>query len=73
MTPRPMGRQRSFPAWRPQDSRVKLITVKGQGLPRSLNVGLAQSRGDYLTWFSDDDLYEPEAMASMVQALESRP
>jgi glycosyltransferase involved in cell wall biosynthesis len=55
------------------DSRVKLITVKDQGLPRSLNVGLAQSSGDYLTWFSDDDLYEPQAMASMVRVLEERP
>ena len=56
-----------------EDPRVKVVTVKGQGLPRSLNAGLAQSKGDYLTWFSDDDLYEPEAMATMVQVLEAHP
>ncbi len=56
-----------------EDPRVKVITVKGQGLPRSLNIGLAESKGDYLTWFSDDDIYEPEAMAVMVHSLETRP
>jgi GT2 family glycosyltransferase len=36
-----------------------------------LNVGFARSRGDYLTWTSDDNLYEPNALEEMVRCLQS--
>lgn len=43
------------------------------GLPRSLNVGFANSRGQYLTWTSDDNLYQPTAVETMVAYLEEHP
>ncbi|ACB76048.1 glycosyltransferase [Opitutus terrae] len=38
-------------------------------LPASLNVGFAASRGEILTWTSDDNLYLPNALEEMVSAL----
>jgi glycosyltransferase involved in cell wall biosynthesis len=40
-------------------------------LPSSLNVGFELSRGDYLTWTSDDNMYERDAVRRMVERLES--
>jgi len=40
-------------------------------LPGALNVGFGQARGDYLTWTSDDNCYRPEALATMVNYLQS--
>ena len=40
------------------------------GLPRSLNVGFALARGQYLTWTSDDNRYADEALEVMVAELE---
>jgi glycosyltransferase involved in cell wall biosynthesis len=42
-------------------------------LPKSLNAGFARSRGRYLTWTSDDNLYLPNAIEVMVAALEREP
>lgn len=39
-------------------------------LPGALNSGFSLSRGTYLTWTSDDNLYRPEALAEMVSFLE---
>ena len=38
-------------------------------LPRGLNRGFSLSKGDYLTWTSDDNLYYPEAIERMVNSL----
>jgi glycosyltransferase involved in cell wall biosynthesis len=40
-------------------------------LPRTLNRGFALARGDFLTWTSDDNMLAPEALARMVQALQT--
>lgn len=37
------------------------------------NVGLEQARGDYIVFLDDDDLVEPEHIASLVQALLESP
>lgn len=39
-------------------------------LPSSLNVGFERSRGKYLTWTSDDNLYERDALRQMIDFLE---
>jgi GT2 family glycosyltransferase len=39
-------------------------------LPGSINSGFSISRGRYLTWTSDDNLYRSDALARMVNALE---
>ncbi|HET9644529.1 MAG TPA: glycosyltransferase family 2 protein [Burkholderiaceae bacterium] len=38
-------------------------------LPRALNRGFAEARGDYLTWTSDDNLYMPHALERMLERL----
>jgi glycosyltransferase involved in cell wall biosynthesis len=38
-------------------------------LPRSLNAGFERARGQYMTWTSDDNLYEPDALRQMVEAI----
>jgi len=56
------------------DDRIRSIRHdKNRKLPAALNTGFAASRGEYLTWTSDDNLYEPEAIALMVESLESNP
>ncbi len=39
-------------------------------LPRALNRGFSQAGGEFLTWTSDDNLYEPLALETMVKALQ---
>jgi len=46
---------------------------KNLRLPASLNLGFSKSKGDYLSWTSDDNLYRPNAIEEMVSFLESRP
>lgn len=57
-----------------RDERVRYIrNPENRRLPGSLNVGFAASRGDYLTWTSDDNLYRPMAIERMVRGLQSHP
>ena len=42
------------------DSRVSAIRHEtNRKLPAALNTGFRVSRGDFLTWLSDDDLFRP--------------
>lgn len=40
-------------------------------LPRTLNRGFGMARGDYLSWSSDDNLFEPTAIERMVVRLQA--
>jgi len=54
------------------DSRIRVIhNVQNQKLPKSLNIGLAAAKGQYLTWTSDDNLYLPDALAVMAGYLDT--
>lgn len=54
-----------------KDKRIKLYrNKKNLRLPASLNVGFAKTSGEYLTWTSDDNLYNPEALKKLVEQLE---
>ena len=45
------------------DSRIRVMrNAENQRLPRSLNIGFAEARGEFLTWTSDDNAYAPEAL-----------
>jgi glycosyltransferase involved in cell wall biosynthesis len=44
-----------------------------RGLPEALNTGFGASTGDYLTWTSDDNLYDLDAVASLATFLDSQP
>jgi glycosyltransferase involved in cell wall biosynthesis len=57
-----------------RDSRVvRLRHAQSRGLPEALNTGFAQSHGEYLTWTSDDNIYEPTAIGVMADYLERHP
>lgn len=53
-----------------QDQRVKIYSNQvNQKLPESLNIGFRNAKGDYYTWTSDDNWYEPTAIEDMLNYL----
>ena len=55
-----------------QDERIKYYRNETNiKLPRGLNRGFSLSKGDYLTWTSDDNLYLPTAIERMVLTLQN--
>ncbi len=57
-----------------QDERVIYIRQPVHGGSVScLNAGFARAQGEYLTWLSDDDFYDPEAIEKMARELELSP
>lgn len=55
-----------------KDSRIHVIhNSTNQKLPNSLNIGFANSEGEYLTWTSDDNKYLPSALMNMYTYLVS--
>lgn len=55
-----------------KDARIKYYkNEKNLKLPRNLNKGFSLSKGEYLTWTSDDNIYKPEAIEKMVNILET--
>ena len=54
-----------------KDQRIQLIhNERNQKLPKSLNIGFKESRGEYLTWTSDDNVFLSNAIKSMVDYLD---
>lgn len=54
------------------DPRVAAVrNERNLRLPAALNAGFARARGRYLTWTSDDNWYEPEALEKMLAFLHS--
>ncbi|MDD5354835.1 MAG: glycosyltransferase family 2 protein, partial [bacterium] len=53
-----------------KDERIRYIRhKKNKRLPRALNTGLANARGEYITWTSDDNQFLPEGIAEMLELL----
>lgn len=60
--------------WIKSDMRIKFVrNQKNLKLPRTLNRGFSKAKGKYLTWTSDDNYYQNEAIQQMVAFLESHP
>lgn len=60
--------------WSRRDARIRVIrNATNQRLPRSLNRGMSEARGDFLTWTSDDNMYRPHALHVMVDYLQRHP
>jgi glycosyltransferase involved in cell wall biosynthesis len=56
------------------DARITIVAhERNRKLPGALNSGFARARGEYLSWTSDDNLYQPSAIERMVSALRDRP
>ena len=57
-----------------KDPRIRIIhNAENQKLPESLNIGFRAARGDYFTWTSDDNMYKPDAIETMVSVLDTHP
>jgi glycosyltransferase involved in cell wall biosynthesis len=57
-----------------KDPRIRTVRHEtNKRLPAAINTGMSMSRGRYLTWTSDDNLYRPNAIAEMVAALDRDP
>ncbi len=57
-----------------KDHRIKLFkNTQNLRLPSSLNVGFKKSKGKYLTWTSDDNLFKPEALETLRNRLRDNP
>jgi glycosyltransferase involved in cell wall biosynthesis len=52
-----------------RDPRVKYVEQSNQKIPAALNTGFNHARGDFFTWTSDDNRYEPDAIAIMATRL----
>ncbi len=54
-----------------KDKRVKIVTNdQNKKLPASLNIGHEISKGDLITWTSDDNYFEPQALEILSAELE---
>ncbi|MEZ6194665.1 MAG: glycosyltransferase [Planctomycetota bacterium] len=56
-----------------RDPRVRVIHQANARLPRALNRGFAEARGEYLTWTSSDNALAPTMLERLVAALDGRP
>ncbi|MFQ3658405.1 MAG: glycosyltransferase family 2 protein [Anaerolineae bacterium] len=55
-----------------QDSRIRVVhNPVNRKLPASLNIGFALATGAYFTWTSDDNLYRPQALRVLANALDA--
>jgi glycosyltransferase involved in cell wall biosynthesis len=49
------------------DQRIRVFRHSiNRKLPGALNTGFAHAKGEYLTWTSDDNFYEPHALSEMM-------
>lgn len=56
------------------DGRIRVVRHQvNRRLPAALNTGFSHASGEFLTWTSDDNLFRPEALAVMTEALGSQP
>jgi glycosyltransferase involved in cell wall biosynthesis len=54
------------------DPRIQYVKNESNlKLPRTLNKGFSLAQGEYLTWTSDDNIFEPTAIEKMVAALQA--
>lgn len=61
-------------AYASENARITIIRNKAnQKLPASLNIGFRHAKGDYLTWTSDDNIFEERALEEMAKALDDNP
>jgi glycosyltransferase involved in cell wall biosynthesis len=58
--------------WSNADSRISLITTKTPGLVAALNLGIAESRNNWVARFDIDDVYEPDRLSYQRVALNEK-
>ena len=51
--------------------KIKYFSKKNGGVASALNVAIKKSKGEYISWLSHDDMYEPEKLKKQIEYLES--
>ncbi len=52
-----------------KDSRFKLYHKDNGGVATALNIGIKQSKGEWICWLSSDDLFEPDKLEIHYKAI----
>jgi len=60
-------------AFQREDPRVRYLRQENKKLPAALNTGFRASKGDLLTWISDDNRFHQDAIEVMAGFLEKSP
>ncbi|MBE9214636.1 glycosyltransferase family 2 protein [Plectonema cf. radiosum LEGE 06105] len=55
------------------DSRVKLISQENQGVSAARNIGIKNSKADYIAFIDADDLWEPTKLEKQLQCFKDNP
>lgn len=53
--------------------RIRLLEKENGGVATALNLGIAEMKGEFFSWLSHDDLYEPNKISAQVEALRAVP
>lgn len=56
--------------WRRLDERIKVLHVKNGGAGKARNIGIAASKGDYITFVDSDDYISHKMYARMVKSFD---
>jgi glycosyltransferase involved in cell wall biosynthesis len=56
-----------------KDERIKVFTYPNRGLAASRNRGLANAKGEYVSFIDADDLWTPDKLESQYKALQENP
>ena len=56
-----------------QDSRVKLINQKNQGVSVARNTGILKAKGEYIAFLDADDLWQPTKLEQQLQRFQECP
>jgi glycosyltransferase involved in cell wall biosynthesis len=52
-------------------NKIHIFSQKNQGLAISLNLGISKIKGDWLKWFSPDDIMYPNTIEILVNEAEN--
>jgi glycosyltransferase involved in cell wall biosynthesis len=65
------GTQAIIDSYCARDARMRQVRdAQGLNLPASLNRGFREVKGEYLAWISDDNVYRPNAIETLVRFLD---
>ncbi|MCP5425559.1 MAG: glycosyltransferase [Gammaproteobacteria bacterium] len=56
-----------------KDAAIQVFSQPNQGAAFTLNRGLSLARGAYIAILNSDDLYHPNRLSTLIEALEARP
>lgn len=55
------------------ETRIRYLRIKRKGISGALNAGLAHSKGKYIAYLDDDDVYLPNHLKNLFTTLENNP